>query len=106
MTKEELSLALTENKAVFHKTCITMYNQLKLARKRKLCETQEYENDSPCKESTTESSSKMSTRAEYEIKKFALSCFFCDGINNQSQMHQCQTLELHHRVKNIATRRH
>lgn len=104
-TSNELSSKFVEKKAVFHKSCIARYNKQKLERKRKREESSE---DNVAINELSELSagdtpSRRTTRRSFEIRNFIQSCFFCGLNDDQTELHQCRTLEIHKRVKKFAT---
>ena len=87
----DLAMAFVDNKAVFHKSCLSMYDKQKLSRKRKLVVESE-DNDKPSR----------STRRNTTTHNFSGNCFFCDKEDEEIELHLCQTLYLDMRVRKIA----
>lgn len=100
---KQLTDTFLKEKAVFHKSCMTSYNAQKLARKRKMI-TVNNENDSTecIEDESTAKVKKLSTRQSSSILTFCKSCFFCEDENDASNLHQCETLVVSRKVKEIA----
>ena len=94
-----------QNNAVFHKSCIAAYNKQKLSHKRKLKEcidAKENHISLNNEETPVDERSARTSRASQEMKNFVSICFFCGTDDNRVNLHQCLTLDVHHRLKRFA----
>ena len=102
---ENLSKKFMEQCAVFHKSCISNYNKQKLLRKRKLQDSFPAPGeDNTCEDEEDSSKvlSKRTTRKSLTLRNFQSTCFFCDQVDDKSNLHKCQTIATSTRVKRIA----
>ena len=90
-TASELASAFVEHEAVFHKTCMTRYDQQKLQRKIKQRNNDEGSSETP-----------QCSRNTVSANNFKEKCFFCDKVEACGTLHSCQTLYLDMRVRKIA----
>eukprot|EP00794_Sanderia_malayensis_P004251 gene4251-4816_t len=104
--KESFADAMLQNNAVFHKSCVSLYNKQKLNRKRKYQESlnekqgeEELRNKDPA---VTAQPSQRPSRRSIDMKNFAMACFFCGEQDDKANLHQCETLTVHQRVKRCA----
>ena len=90
--------------AVFHKSCISNYNKQKLLRKHKLEDMFSSSTDDICQdtEELSETIHKWTTRHSLTLLNFQSSCFFCDQVDDQKNLHECQTIATSSRVNEIA----
>ena len=73
---EDLYFKFLNEKAVFHKSCVSMYNEQKLGRKRKLYEISNETEEEENVDESHENPEKRAMRRSLEIKTFTMSWFF------------------------------
>ena len=104
-SNDSLVETFLQNNAVFYKSCIAAYNKQKLSRKGKLRESIDAQEDHISlnnEETPVDERSARTSRASQEMKNFVSVCFFCGTDDNRVNLHQCLTLDVHHRVKRFA----
>ena len=92
-TENDLALDLVEQRAIFHKTCMTRYDSHKLQRFKSSSE--------PSADSST-SETPRSLRSSSNAKNFIGKCFFCNQTAEDDVLHQCKTLYMDVRVRKVA----
>ena len=89
-SSKQLAEDFIKNFAVFHTICLNNYDKTKLSRKRKALQQEKGETQA------------NNTRRNISAENFSESCFFCKTGSTKGTLHQCQTLQLDNRVRNIA----
>ena len=111
---EKLCEVFLEKKAVFHKTCVTLYSKPRLERKRKLNQRKSLETieESSSNNEHEEDRNKGENDEEDKVPEPKRSrrsggksdrpkrCFFCDS--SEKDLHLCQTFELNDKVESMA----
>ena len=98
---DQLSKAFLDNRALFHKDCVSAFNKTKLNRKRKHCETVEAEENVKTPISN-ESIDIRSSRSAVDLQNNSEQCFFCAKEHRQQRLHQCESYSVHQKVSRIA----
>ena len=91
-TSNELAEVFVNKKANFHKNCLLKYRQLKSERKIK----------NTCREKEKDDKTPTTTRKKISASNFTGTCFFCNSDETISNLHPCQTLKLHKRVRKVS----
>ena len=92
---KDLTKKLAVEKAIYHKDCLSKYNQSHLDRLKN-----KRRSEKPCE--TEPSSSRRLTRRLDPALNFADICFFCDNRDGSEILHECRTLYLDMRVRKLA----
>ena len=103
---EKLCAIFLEKKAMFHKSCMSVYNKQKFERKRKIPQAKSldpsFHNEEDSESEVFDSEAKRrSTRRSEEKPTHSEKCFFCGEFSKD--IHRCQTLELNQKVRDITT---
>ena len=78
------------------------YDNQKLARKRKISQVNKSGQLDPVENDITDMEAKRRSNRKSVEKVLNKNCFFYGEVSND--MHRCQTLELHQKIKDIATK--
>ena len=80
---------------------MSSYDNQKLARKRKTSQVNESGQLEPVDNDIADMEAKRRSKRKSVEKVLNKNCFFCGEVSKD--MHRCQTLELHQKIKDIAT---
>ena len=97
--KSTLAEVFPENKALFHKSCIAAYN--KQSWKQKLKENENGDRSGSCN-MNLKIKKRAKKKKSLEFRKTLKECCFCCKRDQPKNLHKCQMLKLHTRVKNAA----
>ena len=102
-TVEELYEVFLKEKTVFHKKCMSSYDNQKLARKRKISQVNESGASQlePADNNAADMEARRRSKRKRVEKVLNKNCLFCGEVSKD--MHCCQTLELHQKIKDIGT---
>ena len=85
---EDLMAEFISKKATLHKSCVSLYDKVKLNRKWKLQVNQDQVDQTP----------EESTRKTLALNTDSSKCLFCDASKQSEELHLCQKLELDMRI--------
>ena len=100
---QPLLVSFIENSAKFHKSCRNSCDKYHFERAQDRCakKSQEEPKDS-C--SSEDSSLRKGTRSSYESLNFVkATCFFCEGEDDEQNLHRASTMEFDRRIRAAAT---
>ena len=98
---QDLVQAFIENHAVFHKSCVSVYNRQKLKRKRKHAESFNVR-DAPENSSGSDPIEVRVNRSNVDLRNFIPNCLFYGEGGYEEKLHRCETFAINQKVRNIA----